>query len=156
MDDKSKSDGMSSLESIVAKMPSTMAEHLTPRDGGFFDMYWRSKPTGAVYGETQDYKVVVAKWNEHEWSTDGGGIQWKEWLEIYFTKKGAEDISVLKTEEIVTRDQYHESKDKRYLWFFDDAGLIVQDKNSIVVSWKNKDGDSVKPYRFSLDDEIKM
>ena len=141
--------------SELEKMPSDIHKKLAPYSKGQWGMYWNGKPEDTIYAETKDYKVVVAKWEGHEWGGGEGGIQWTEWLEVYFTKKETEEINFQASERIVTRDKFDERYDLKHLWSFNYAGIEILQGNTIKAYWKDKDGAQGPSYIYNLDDEVK-
>jgi len=144
------------LEKILEKMPSKLSGALKPYDGATWGMHWNGHAEDVVYGETENYKVVVAKWDQHDWNDGGGGIQWTEWLSVYFTKKGTEDLHVLVPKKIVTRDMHDPHKDLNYLMGFNYAGLEAKEGDDVTVYWKNEAGEIGEgtSHTYSLDDEL--
>ena len=138
---------------IIAKMPTSLSEKLKPVRFGFFDMYYRHYPEGITQGETEDYYVVVAKWTQTSYSDMGGGTGYEELLEVYFAKKGSDELLMCKTEPIATRDMSDARRDKKHLDGFHGAGLEVLEGNKIKICWKNDKGEEGPSYIFNLDEE---
>jgi len=117
-------------------------------------MHWSGGPTGVAYLETDQYKVVVAKINEHEWSEDGGGIQWKEWLQVYCMPKTPRDtlkgIGKYVSQQIVTRHMSNPNQDREELWGFRNAYAVAIDASRIKIAWAKEEGELGPEYTIDL------
>ncbi len=151
-----KDSGADKYSWIAAHMPPLISDKLKPYEAGCFDMHYTGSLEDLAVAETKDYYVVVAKWEGHEWSDIGGGIAWKEWLSVYFCKKGGEELKTFSTETIKTRDNSDPRKDKSHLWKYDYAGVEVLEGNKVRVYWKAEDGEEGPSYVCDLDAEFEI
>ncbi|MBD3354374.1 hypothetical protein GF361_00135 [Candidatus Woesearchaeota archaeon] len=108
----------------------------------------------AEYVETKDYQVVAAKILEHEWDTEdySGGIEWNEFLKIYFKKKDNDEIQEIWTPKVMTRSPYHSKYDKKELWEDNFVYLERTKVNRIKTAWADEYGDTSLIYMINLDD----
>jgi len=125
---------------------------LEPDEGGYGGMNWNYAPRDVAYLETDRYKMVAAKWEEHSWSEDGGGVQWEEWFSLFYLLKGSKgEIKQLKTEKIVTRDIQDECKDRRDLWPYIFVGVQLLGQNRVEIFGLNNSGKKGLAYKFDLE-----
>jgi len=126
---------------------------LQPSSYATWGMHWNGHPEDIKSLETKNYQIVAAKWDEHEWSEDGGGIQWNEWLSVHYKPKGSEEnIRSLTTERIITRDMHSASNDRESLWPYNYVGIKALEGSEIEVSWQNEKGDSARSYIINLEE----
>ncbi|MCK5510651.1 hypothetical protein KAI65_03865 [Candidatus Parcubacteria bacterium] len=102
------------------------------------------EPQDIEFLETEDYKVVGVKWHEDSWSS-GSGIQWEEWISVFYQKKGQKEIKEEETERIVIRDATSSRYDRKELWPY--KYLILTDKDVsemrfavVKVAWADEHG----------------
>ncbi|MCX6748236.1 MAG: hypothetical protein NT076_01385 [Candidatus Pacearchaeota archaeon] len=137
------------IRDIEAKFPGIRNRVRSYRDCG-----WGLNTTGMLediaYAETNRFQVVASKWEEHEWCDDGGGIEWKEWLRVYYKEKAGEVIRRIETKKVTTRDQHEPSKDLRYLWPYDFVSIRKLGGDRIKVAWANEAGEEGPSYKIKL------
>lgn len=129
-----------------------VGDQLKPYSVATWGMHWNGAPEDVEYLETDRYQIVAAKWEEHHWSEDGGGVQWTEWLSLHYKKRGSkEEIRKIETDKIVTRDQQSASKDRRDLWPYDFVGVRLLSPTRIEVSWVDEEGNKGPTYKLKLE-----
>lgn len=140
------------IQEIEGKVPG-MAKKVESYKGATWGMHWNAGIQDINYIETSDYQVVAARWNDHSWDEGGGGIKWTDWITIYYKRKEGEDeIKSIKTEEVVTRDQYDPKKDRTDLWGYNNVSLEKIENNKVRTSWTNNDGKEALAYIVNPDD----
>ena len=140
------------IKQIEKKLPG-IQEHLKPYSGATWGIHWNAGVEDIDYIETDKYKVAVAKWEQHDWYEEGGGIQWTEWLEFYFENKERpqDDVQKEKINPIVTRDRYEPRKDRQYYWPLNYVSITKAEDNKITVYWHDRDEKEGIRYQFDLD-----
>jgi len=125
------------IEEVKGKMPG-IEGYLKPRSCATWGTHSNSNVEAVDYKENEEYRIAAAKWEEHLWNEDGGGIAWNIWAELYVQKKGEEGVQKLKKEQINVRHQYDQNQDKRHYW-----GLNVRiteiDGNKVGVEMYNSE-----------------
>jgi hypothetical protein len=141
------------IEEAERQMPG-VAKMLGRYSNATWGMHWSGSPTDIKYIETDEYKVIVAKINEHEWSEDGGGIQWKEWMTVYCMPKTPRDtlrgIGKYVSQQIVTRHMSNPNKDRTDLWHFHKVYAEVIDASRIKIAWAKEEGELGPEYTIDL------
>jgi len=133
---------------------SGVRDQLKPYSNATWGLHWDRSPEDVEYLETDRYQIVVAKWEEHEWSESGGGIQWKEWLSLHYREKGSEgEIRQIKTDKIVLRDKHSASKDRRDLWPYNFVGVQPLSPTQVEVSWVDEAGNKGLTYKLDLENK---
>lgn len=129
-------------------------EKLKRNKGGAWGSYWDGAPQDLEYCETDEYRVVVAKWKEDSWSAEAGchsGVGFKEWLSVYYRPKGSErEIKQLETEKILTRDYYNPSYDKTHLRPYRFVGVQPLEPARVKVAWVDETGNEGLTYELEL------
>ncbi|GEM_PF-5975276 len=128
------------IQEMEVKMPG-VSKMLQKKAFGLAPHYRTSWPTDVAYAETENYKVVAAKWTEHAWSKLGGGVQWNGFCEVYSRLKGSEGGFLIDDPIRTTiRDQYDAQKDKPELWGHTFVCIQHLEGDKVRVAWADKDG----------------
>lgn len=127
------------IQEIEEKL-SGIAKMVEPYKGATWGLHWSAEIEDINYIETLDYQVAATRWNEHHWNEGGGGVKWTDWISVYYKRRGTEEVKTLKTDKVVTRDQYDPKKDLTDLWGYNEVGLKHIQANIIKVVWTNKEG----------------
>jgi hypothetical protein len=126
------------LKEIYTAMPEVKPP-LEPYRMASWGMHWSGSVQDAALIKVGEYTVAAAKWEEHEYSEDGGGIQWNEWVSCNYQKKGGK-LHEQKQNAIVTRDRNTASKDRRDLWEYDYVKITPDGDKKVRVSWCDAKG----------------
>jgi len=130
-------DGKVDMESFR----KAVKELAKPYSGGFFDIYYHGGPGDTAYATTANYYVAATRWEQHEWSDCGGGIEWTSWLKVYYQPKAGGAISSLGLGAAVIRDREDSRKDRTDLWAHDRAYLKADLQNDTIdTGWMNEEG----------------
>ena len=117
-------------------------------------MHWSGSPADVAQIQTADYKVIAAKWEEHEWSEDGGGIAWKCWASIYIQPTGQDaPLKRVRAPTISTRDQHNADYDRRDLWGYNNVSVKDLGNNKVEVAWADNKGNLGPTYTYDLNEE---
>jgi hypothetical protein len=127
------------VNELEIKMPG-VKQRLEPYREATWGIYWNGSIEDVKYLETDKYQVAAAKWEQHLWTEGGGGIEWKEWISLYFQVKGTSEIKSIKGKEIVTRHQYDPQEDLKGLWSYNFASLKHVDENKFEIAWQDREG----------------
>ena len=100
--------------------------------------------------ETKTYNVVAVKYEEHNWTGGSGGIEWIEWIDVWFKKKIIyydydKTVHVVTDEKVITRDKYDQKLDRKDLWGYSKIHMCVQKwkEDVINIAWKKEDSSDV-------------
>lgn len=143
-------DNLEGLIAEIKKRVPGIAEHLKGYSNATWGMHWSGGPEDVTYIETPEYHIVGSKWEEHHYSEDGGGIQWKEWAELHYQKKGTGEIKTKKGGEVITRHQYNPNLDEQGLWPYNYISVELAGKNSVSIAWTDRDGNKEQSYAIRL------
>jgi hypothetical protein len=101
-------------------------------------------------GSTQNYEVVVAKWEEL-WNPEefSGSRGWLEWLSIYFRKKDEEIVHEINTKVIETKG-FRESEEKAKLQQYCACDFKVVDYDKMIAAWSDKEGNFGLTYKIDF------
>ena len=71
---------------------------------------------------------------------------------MHYREKGSKgEIKKIETEKIITRDQFHESKDERYLWPYNFVRVQPLSPTRVEVSWVDEKGEKGPTYCLNLE-----
>lgn len=140
------------IQEMEAKMPG-VGTMLEAQKGGYFDMHFSRRPQDVTYTETEKYRVVATKWEDHTWCDvpGSGGIEWQGYLTVCYQSKEGGKIENYSTEKIVTRDMHDAYKDLPSLWPRRFVHIQPLAGNRIHVAWADKDGKEGPRYELDLE-----
>ncbi len=142
------------IQEMEVKMPG-VSKMLQPKQGSEdirgLDRHYTVDPTDVAYTETEKYKVVATKWEEHNWYNEVGGIEWIGWLRVYHQPKEGGGIKVALTPSIKTRDANNTAYDKPTLWGYDSVSLQPLEDDTVRIAWANKNGHEGPAYELHLE-----
>jgi len=140
------------LFEIETKMPGIIKKISEITQGGAtWGMHWIPQATDSKYLETDKYCIYATKIDKHQWSEDGGGIEWSGRLTLFYKSKDADTLKRIDTERIVTRDKYDSKNDKTSLWRFEYVGITALCDDKIKASWLDSEGKEGPTYELKLE-----
>lgn len=148
------------LEDKITEIDRKMygiAEIVKSTSGGAYDICSTEHIEDICYVEAGKYQIAVAKWEQHRWSSNGGGIEWNEWISVYFHEINSfAGISEIRTKAITTRDLNSPYKDKKEYLPFNHVSITSVKENKIKMFWHDKEKKNGIEYEFILPKLIEL